>query len=169
MRCCFSQVLKRALYFEKSMRYRLGIWIGLAFISILLVFLVLTGGCGNAGNTINTTKTNQTKNYPIVRGFEVDYCEKLGYTYDYRLNESSGNMEEYCRLSKNVECEAWDFASGTCHPEFSLCKKQGYLPKIGVEKKGNTTIMYPICIFSDGTYCKEVDFFKHNCHVDWKN
>jgi len=151
------------------MKYRLGTGVGLAFISVLLLFLVLAEGCGNQANAKITSDSNQTKNYPLVRGFEVDYCEKLGYTYDYRMNETSGMMEEYCRLSKTVECEAWAFVSGECHPEFSLCKREGYLPKIGVEKRGNTTIQYPICIFKDGTYCKEVDFFNHKCSVDWKN
>jgi putative hemolysin len=149
------------------MRYNTEICIGFTLVSLFILF-ALAGGCGGNTGSKNMTAEDNNKSYPLVYGMEVDYCEKLGYSYDYRMNETSGKMEEYCRLSKDIECEAWAFASGECHPEFMLCKKQGYLPKIGVEKRGNLTLKYPICIFPDGTYCKETDFFKHECHVDWK-
>ncbi len=136
-------------------------------LTLLLVFL-LAEGCNNSSSGETANSTNITKRYPIVYGFEVDYCEKLGYIYEYRLNESTGKMEEYCRLSPEIECEAWAFAGGECHTEFMLCKKQGYLPKIGVENRSGTILKYPICIFPDGTYCKEKDFLEHNCHVDWE-
>jgi putative hemolysin len=141
---------------------------GIAIAFLLVVILLFGEGCGNAGTPTNTTGTNQTNKYPDIYGMEVSYCEGLGYTYEYRMNETSGSMEEYCRLSKDIECEAWAFASGKCHPEFTLCSRQGYLPRIGMEVRNNSKLTYPICIFPDGKYCKEADFFNHKCAVDWE-
>lgn len=147
---------------------KINLGIGLALCLVLLLALVLTAGCYNANSTNTTNSSNQTKKYPPIYGFAVKYCEKLGYIYEYRMNDSNGMMEEYCRLSKEIECKAGAFAGGECHHEFTLCEREGYISRIGVEKKGNTTIRYPICVFPDGRYCKEKEFFEHNCLVDWE-
>jgi len=144
----------------------------ICIISLLFIIILVGQGCNSpttATNTTINTSSNQTKKYPSVYGIAVKYCEGLGYTYEYRKNESSGKWEEYCRLTAGIECDANSFFGGECHPEFSLCKREGYIPKIGVVKEGNTTRKFPICIFPDGTYCKELDFFNHNCAVEWKN
>jgi putative hemolysin len=146
-------------------------FVGYLVLAALLVLLaVVLVGCENKGRNPgqNSTanQTNQT-DYPPVHGIEVTYCEGLGYKYDYRLNTSTGRKEEYCRLNKDIECPAWDFVSGECHRELTLCSLKGYILKIGVEQYETYNATYPICIFPDSSYCKEVDFFNKNCHVKW--
>ena len=136
---------------------------------ILIILAALTIGCSQRSATdglLNKTGNQSSKLYPNIIGFEVKYCEGLGYTYEYRLNDK-GKYIGYCRLTKEIECTSDEFASGLCHREFSLCEIKGYTLKIGVEKHENLTITYPICIFPDGSYCKEVDFFYKNCHLTW--
>jgi len=138
---------------------------------IISLFTMTMYGCdgntiGNNSMGLNTT-VNKTKNLPTAHGIEVTYCEGIGYEYEYRIDESTGNWEEYCRLNATVECPAWDFVGGMCHRELSLCGIKGYTPKIGVMKHDTYNETYPICIFPDGSYCKEVDFFNKNCHVKW--
>jgi putative hemolysin len=141
-----------------------------AAIAILTLALAMSG-CGNATTGDNSTKVNgsvnKTRPLPTASGIEVSYCEGIGYKYEYRLNETSGQWEEYCRLNSTIECPAWDFVGGTCHRELSLCSIKGYVPKIGVVKHEGYNETYPICVFPDRSYCKEVDFFNKNCHVKW--
>jgi putative hemolysin len=139
---------------------------------IAAILLVAVLGCSGAQKGIPQNRTanitlNKTGNYPASYGIEVQYCEGIGYTYEYRLNESSGQKEEYCRLTKDIECPAWAFVSGECHRELTLCSIKGHILKIGVEQHATYNATYPICIFKDGSYCKEVDFFNKKCHVTW--
>jgi putative hemolysin len=140
-------------------------------IIFMAVVCIMTYGCGRNIARSNSTKENMSANktgaLPTVSGIEVSYCEGIGYKYEYRQNESTGEWEEYCRLNATLECPAWDFVSGECHRELSLCGIEGYIPKIGVVKRENYNETYPICIFPDGSYCKEIDFFNRNCHVKW--
>jgi putative hemolysin len=128
-------------------------------------------GCSDKAAGGNSTKEsdsiNRTIPSPTASGIEVTYCEGIGYKYEYKQNETTGEWEEYCRLNATIECPAWDFVNGMCHRELSLCGIKGYVPKIGVVKHDTYNETYPICIFPDRSYCKEIDFFNKNCHVKW--
>ncbi len=149
---------------------------GRRILNYLLVMLtIFMVGCSpividqanNFTNKPNNTDSNQSEEpYPAVRGFDIQYCEGLGYTYEYRKDEN-GRYRGYCRLTKDVECPSEDFADGLCHREHSLCEIKGYVLKIGVEQQGNTTITYPICIFPNNSYCREIDFFNRRCWIKW--
>jgi len=132
---------------------------------IAIVGCSLTTPSPSTGIPENTTNSTE-KLYPTVQGIEVKYCEGLGYNYEYRQDES-GKYVGYCQLAPGVECTADDFFSGLCHTEFSLCEIKGYTLKIAVEQQENLKITYPICIFPDGSYCKESDFFYRKCPVSW--
>jgi putative hemolysin len=142
---------------------------------LLVMLAALVVGCNlvKIGNTENSTITpngssiTQTeKLYPQVRGFDIKYCEGLGYTYEYRQDQN-GTYRGYCRLTRDVECLSEDFADGLCHREHSLCEIKGHLLRIMVNQLGNTTETYPICIFPDNSYCRESDFFNRKCYVQW--
>ena len=143
----------------------------IVLVIIIAVASIAAYGCGNTvvsgNNTGGNGSVNKTRALPTAYGIEVSYCEGIGYKYEYRQNESTGEWGEYCRLNSTIECPAWDFVSGTCHRELSLCGIKGYIPKIGVVKHETYNETYPICIFPGGSYCKEVDFFNKNCHVKW--
>jgi putative hemolysin len=140
----------------------------------IILLMIFALGCSIAspgGNVTNNKSINTQKNAsklrPDVIGFDVFYCEGLGYTYDYRLNVSSGKYTGYCVFTNGTECLADDFASGLCHREFSLCEIKGYVLKIGVEQYATYNLTYPICIFPDNSYCRETDFFNRKCPVKW--
>jgi putative hemolysin len=135
--------------------------------------MIIVLGCNSSKNaaTAQNLTANHSKNtsklYPDVMGFDVFYCEGLGYTYDYRLNESTEKYTGYCIFPNGSECLADDFGSGLCHREFSLCEIKGYVLKIGVEQYDTYNITYPICIFPDRSYCRETDFYYRKCPVKW--
>jgi putative hemolysin len=142
---------------------------------ILMMLTLFIVGCDrviekprdNSTDKTNSTSLNQSgKLYPSIRGFDIFYCEGLGYTYEYRQDQN-GTYKGYCRLTKDIECPSDDFADGLCHREHTLCEIKGYILKIGVEQQGNTTVTYPICIFPDNSYCRELDFFNRKCYVKW--
>jgi putative hemolysin len=139
----------------------------LIIIATLMLFLT---GCAseipseNTSNLSNTT--NITKKYPPAYGAEVKYCEGLGYTYDYRLDEN-GTWREYCKFTSQIECEAWEFVNGNCGKEFSLCEIKGYQLKKGVEIHEGYNITFSVCLFPDKTACREMNFFNRDCHVTW--
>ena len=103
---------------------------------------------------------------PKFKGADYFYCTGLGYEYEQRIEGNS--TEEYCIFPNGEECIAFDFITGECHHEFSLCEQQGYLMRVGVEESGDFTAKYGICIFPDNSYCKEYDFFNGDCQIKWE-
>jgi putative hemolysin len=135
----------------------------------LLTLMAICAGCTISNPPINETSNSSAnttvKEYPPVRGFDIEYCEGLGYAYQYFVNATA--KVEYCTLPNGTRCLAWDFASGTCAQEFTLCEIKGYTLKLKREVYPTYNVTYPICIFPDDSYCKESDFYKRNCHVQW--
>ena len=115
----------------------------------------------------NPGQDNETnKTYPKAYGIEVSYCEGLGYNYIYEMDENE-TWNEFCIMPDGTRCDAWDFVGGECGREYSLCETEGYTLRIGVEQYETYNKTYAICIFSDGSYCRESDFFNKDCHIVW--
>lgn len=132
-------------------------------IFIMIVVLVIAG-CGNGGQQ---SRGNETViDLPLARGADYTYCIALGYEYEARTD--GVNNREYCIFPNGEECISFDFLTGECHREFTLCELQGHTMRVGVEEREDYTATYGICIFSDDSYCKEYDFFKGDCHVKWE-
>jgi C1A family cysteine protease len=64
----------------------------------------------------------QTKGYVNP---SAAYCEKMGYTYENRVDEK-GNSFGVCILPNDSVVDAWDFFRGKVATEYSYCKKMGY-------------------------------------------
>ncbi len=129
----------------------------------LILILLILAACTQPIPENKTT--NSTGDRPRVQGVDVKYCEALGYKYEYVKVDD--RKRGYCVFPNGERCESFDFVTGKCGREFSLCELKGYTLKIGVEQHSDVNITYAICIFPDGSYCKEVDFFHRKCHITW--
>jgi putative hemolysin len=139
---------------------------------VLALLMILAFGCGSPNNNASQNQSaniskNTSKLYPDVMGFDVSYCEGIGYTYEYRPDAGKEKYTGYCVFPNGSECPADEFGSGLCHREFSLCEIKGYVLRIGVEQSETYNMTYPICIFPDNSYCKETEFFYRKCPVKW--
>ena len=132
------------------------------YLILIAIFVLVIAGCKEIESIDSENKTDSD---PRVRGIDYDYCNELGYRYEQR--GQGDDAEEYCIFPNGEECVAFDFITGECHREFTLCEQQGHIMRIGLEQHESFNLTYGICIFEDGSYCKEADFFRGNCHVKW--
>lgn len=141
--------------------------------ALILALLIMAAGCSHSvDQSSNSEKSNfdinastEAPKYPRVIGADIKYCEGMGYVYDYRFED--GKYVGYCVLPDGSECESFDFISGLCHHEFTMCEIKGNTLKIAIEQYETYNISYAVCVFPDGSYCSEVDFFNRECHVKW--
>lgn len=83
----------------------------------------------------------------------VTYCEALGYTYD----------NDTCVFSGRDSCPSWNFYRGQCGTEYSWCERQGYTLEHREDQDGIYVDSYAMCVFDDGTECREQEFLCNEC------
>ncbi|MBW2970858.1 DUF333 domain-containing protein, partial [Candidatus Woesearchaeota archaeon] len=136
------------------------------FLVAAIVGVILLTGCKTGvettlpGEKVETHEEASKQQYPRVRGIDVFYCEGLGYKYDYR--QVDDRKIGYCVMPGGFECEAFDFISGDCGHQYTLCEIKGYTLKKAIEDYGNYSKSYAVCVFADGSYCTESDFFNRD-------
>lgn len=138
----------------------------LILFSIIALLLIIIVGCKDPFKPFIQEENETEPRLPRVKGADYYYCTGLGYYYEQRIEEDFA--EEYCVFPNGEECIAFDFITGECHREFTLCEQQGHTMRIAVEQYENYNATYGICIFSDSSYCREYSFFKGDCHVKWE-
>lgn len=95
------------------------------------------------------------------------YCNTLYPNQnEYRENcISSGDDDcnNKCFFSDTENCGLWDFYRGLCGQEYSYCEQQGGTIENRIENMGTWVGTYAVCVYSDGTECKEYDNIDSKC------
>jgi len=76
------------------------------------------------------------------------YCQDLGY--EYEIDKTAAGDVGVCKLPDSSTCDEWDFLSGKCGAEYSVCAQMGY--GLIVKQDGNNLYSseYAVCVTSDG-------------------
>jgi putative hemolysin len=77
------------------------------------------------------------------------YCAQLGYKHEI-VTSAKGAQRGICRLPEGSTCGEWDFLSGTCGPQYSLCAREGLETLTLTDGRNPFSAEYAVCTDSEG-------------------
>jgi len=132
------------VFFEKE-------WCGMlkrfGFTKIVLVFGFLPFLL--YGELSNSQITGQAAESSIgVANPAAVYCQDLGY--EYEIDKTASGDMGVCKFPDSSTCDEWDFLSGKCGVEHSVCAQMGY--GLIVKQDGNNLYSseYAVCVTPEG-------------------
>lgn len=84
----------------------------------------------------------------IVANPAAVYCADQGYQYA-TVTEPRG-QRGVCRFPDGTACDAWEFLTGKCGAEFSLCAKRGYTQRTLSDGRNPFSREYAVCVSPRG-------------------
>ena len=76
------------------------------------------------------------------------YCTELGYRYD--IADGTSGQVGICVFDNHSSCPAWDFLTGACGQEFSVCAREGLQTEIAQDGQDPFSENYAVCVDADG-------------------
>jgi putative hemolysin len=86
------------------------------------------------------------------------YVAKLGYKYEIST-EGKGMVI----FPDGTKADEWDFFRGKARQEWSYCQQHGGKIENRSEDMGTWTSEYAVCIFTNGSQCRESDYIAGTC------
>lgn len=84
-----------------------------------------------------------------IRCDTLEFCESLGLTREQCLEKRTSIIKESTKSSV-----------GIANPASTFCEENGGTLEIRSDPDGN---QFGVCIFADGTFCEEWEFFRGTC------
>jgi len=110
--------------------------------SIAIAFVLVA--CGSA-----TASDDERGSAGIPPSPAVEYCTKLGYTYD----------GTDCTFPDGTSCDPWIFYYGTCGQAYSYCNTHGGTISSTTKDMGGWAAHVALCTIG-GISCEEDSFFR---------
>ncbi len=76
------------------------------------------------------------------------YCTDLGYRYE--VSASPDGQTGLCRFPDGLSCPGWDFLSGKCGQEHSICARNGLQTMVVSDGKNPFSWEYAVCVDAAG-------------------
>lgn len=113
-------------------------------IAFLIVFLLMTFSINWEGWLLSSPALQDTQ--PQLVGFSnpaAVYCLELGY--EYMLDDNTGS----CVLPDKTICPDWDFLSGKCGADYSVCSQHGLETITRNDGQDAFSQEYAVCVDQD--------------------
>ena len=129
-----------------------GIGNKLFYTCLFLVILCITGGrlSGEEGDSEN----GHTAGLPNPAAV---YAASMGYKHKVRAGKGVVIFPD------RTEADEWDFFRGKAGQQWSYCEQNGGRIENRTEDMGRWSAEYAVCVFVDGSECKEIDYFDGSC------
>ncbi|MFH0935394.1 MAG: DUF333 domain-containing protein [Candidatus Omnitrophota bacterium] len=85
------------------------------------------------------------------------YAASMGYKH--KIRDGKGVVI----FPDRTEADEWDFFRGKAGQQWSYCEQHGGKIENRVEDMGSWSAEYAVCVFVDGSECKEIDYFDGSC------